>query len=72
MVAKQVTWCLVLFPHCKVQGLNLHVGYSLRALQLPPTVQGHAVSGVRLMMILKFPRGVDMSVNDCLSLYVSP
>uniref|UniRef100_A0A3Q3WUW2 PDZ domain-containing protein n=1 Tax=Mola mola TaxID=94237 RepID=A0A3Q3WUW2_MOLML len=45
----------------------------LRVLQLPPTVQKHANLGVsRLIGHSKLPVGMNVSVDGCLSLYVSP
>lgn len=55
-----------------LQGPGFEFACWIFSQSAPASSHGHAVSGVRLMMILKFPTGVDMSVNDCLSLYVSP
>lgn len=45
---------------------------SLWVLQLPPTVQRNAVSGVRLTADSKLCIGMNPSVNGGLSLCVSP
>lgn len=45
---------------------------TLWVLQLPPTVQRHAVSGVRLTANSKLCIGMNPSVNGGLSLCVSP
>lgn len=47
-------------------------GGSLRALCLPPTVQRHAVSGVRLTGDFKLPAGVNGRLSLCFSPVTAP
>lgn len=67
---ESTTW---LVPFCVELACSIRacVG-SLRVLGLPPTVQRHSVSRIRLIGDSKLPIGVKVSVNGCLFLCLSP